>query len=171
MFVAGLLVLVTLLDQITKYWVWRDFRLGEARTVIPGFLDLRYIRNEGAAWGMFSGHRWPLIAVSVVMLALLIAHRREILELGRMGALALGLLGGGILGNLIDRVRYGYVVDFLDFHWGSSHFPAFNVADSSICLGVALYMILSFVPFRRRADDPARPLESVVAPLDSDTVR
>lgn len=143
MAVFALLAAITLLDQVTKHVFWSRFRLGELRVVVPGLFNLRYIRNEGAAWGIFAGHRWPLVLVSAVMLAILWVHRRDILAYGRTGSWATGLLAGGILGNLLDRLRLGYVVDFLDFHWQEHHFPAFNVADSAICVGVLLYLAIS----------------------------
>ncbi len=130
---------VVLFDQITKYWVWKFFILGEVRPVIRGLFNLRYVRNEGAAFGMFAGHRWPLIVISLVMLWVLRKSRNEALRHGRTGFLALALLTGGIVGNLLDRVRLGYVVDFMDFFLYQHHFPAFNVADAAICLGVAFY--------------------------------
>jgi signal peptidase II len=72
----------------------------------------------------------------------LVGFRRGFLPPGWLGRMILGLLAGGIVGNLIDRVRLGYVVDYLDFHWHGHHFPAFNVADASICIGVGLYMVV-----------------------------
>ena len=152
MLVRGLMVGIVVLDQLTKHVVWFNFDLGQARQVIPRLFDIRYVRNTGAAWGMFAGHRWPLIAVSVVMLVLLRMHRRELYALGLRGRVALGLLLGGIIGNLIDRVRFGYVVDFLDFHIGQSHFPAFNVADAAICCGVFVYMVSIFLAGRSKVD-------------------
>lgn len=139
-----MMAVVAVADQITKHVVWQSFRLGECRQVVPGLLNLRYVRNEGAAWGILAGHRWPLIAVSVGMLGLLYANRRELGHLGRAGRLAVGMLLGGIVGNLVDRLRFGYVVDFVDVYVGQSHFPAFNVADAAICVGVSLYMLASF---------------------------
>lgn len=154
----ALVATVACLDQLTKLWVWRSFRLGEARELVPGLLSLRYVRNEGAAFGLFAGHRWPLIAVSLGMLWMLCANRRELASLGRTGRLALGLLSGGIVGNLIDRLRYGYVVDFVDVFLGQSHFPAFNVADAAICVGVGLYMLASFRGVARATSPaPAKP--------------
>ncbi len=157
MFLAGLIVALVLLDQITKHLVWSSFCLGEVRPVIPGLFNLRYVRNDGAAWGLFSGHRWPLITVSVVMLALICRHRRDIIALGRSGFWAVGLLAGGITGNLIDRLRFGYVVDFADFFWKTQHFPAFNVADSAICIGVAFYVWATLAAHGTRTEDFAAP--------------
>lgn len=139
--IVALMMVVTVADQFTKHVIWSSFRLGEFRSVVPGLLNLRYIRNDGAAWGLFAGLRWPLVAVSAGMLAMLYVHRRELVGMGRLGRWAMGLLLGGIVGNLIDRLRFGYVVDFVDVHVRQSHFPAFNIADAAICVGVALYML------------------------------
>ena len=132
---------VVLLDQASKEWVRGAFSLHESVPVIPGFFHLTYIRNTGAAWGMFSGQNIALSALALVMLAVLVVFRRKILPPGRVHRVALGLLCGGIAGNLFDRLRLDYVVDFLDFFVRTSHFPAFNVADSAICVGVGIYVL------------------------------
>ena len=132
---------VVLLDQASKEWVRGAFSLHESVPVIPGFFHLTYVRNTGAAWGLFSGQNIALSALALVMLAVLVAFRRKILPPGRVHRVALGLLCGGIVGNLFDRLRLDYVVDFLDFFVRSSHFPAFNVADSAICIGVGIYVL------------------------------
>ena len=139
---------VTLLDQATKAWVQAAFAYGEKRTVIPGLFNLHHIRNTGAAWGLLAGWRVLLIAFSLAMLLLLLRRRREFFYGFRGGRLAVGLLAGGIVGNLIDRLRLGYVVDFLDFYHGRWHFPAFNVADSAICIGIGLYLLGQFLAER-----------------------
>ena len=132
---------VVLLDQATKEWVRGAFSLHESIPVIPGFFHLTYIRNTGAAWGMFSGQSLALSVLAVVMLAALVAFRRKILPPGRLHRVALGLLCGGIVGNLFDRLRLDYVTDYLDFFWRDWHFPAFNIADAAICTGVGIYML------------------------------
>ena len=132
---------VVLLDQASKEWVRGAFSLHESVPVIPGFFHLTYVRNTGAAWGLFSGQNIALSALALVMLAVLVAFRRKILPPGRVHRVALGLLCGGIVGNLFDRLRLDYVVDFLDFFVRGWHWPAFNIADSAICIGVAIYML------------------------------
>ena len=132
---------VVLLDQASKEWVRGAFSLHESVPVIPGFFHLTYIRNTGAAWGMFSGQNIALSALALVMLAVLVVFRRKILPPGRVHRVALGLLCGGIADNLFDRLRLDYVVDFLDFFVRTHHFPAFNVADSAICVGVGIYVL------------------------------
>jgi signal peptidase II len=135
---------IVLLDQITKYLVTLRFQLSESLVLVPGFFSLTYVRNIGAAWGMLGGWNGVLVALSAVVLVLLILFRRSFLTDSLIHRLSLGLMLGGIAGNLFDRIRFQYVVDFLDFYWRNHHFPAFNVADSAICIGVGLYMISSF---------------------------
>ena len=132
---------VILLDQASKEWVRGAFDLHESLPLVPGFFSLTYIRNTGAAWGMFSGQSLALSVLAVVMLAALVAFRRRILPPGRVHRVALGLLCGGIVGNLFDRLRLDYVTDYLDFFWREWHFPAFNIADSAICIGVGIYIL------------------------------
>lgn len=132
---------VVLLDQATKEWVRGAFSLHESIPVIPGFFHLTYIRNTGAAWGMFSGQNLTLSLLAFAMLLVLVFFRRKIMPPGRLHRIALGLLCGGIVGNLFDRLRLDYVVDFLDFFVRGWHWPAFNIADSAICIGVAIYML------------------------------
>ena len=140
---ALFILLLVALDQATKHVVRASFALHESRPVIPGFFSLTYVQNRGAAWGILSGWGFLLVALAVVMLVVLARYRAKIFGDGLLGRIAFILLAGGIIGNLIDRAVRGYVVDFLDFFVGQSHFPAFNVADSCICVGVGLYMVAS----------------------------
>lgn len=140
---ALFILLLVALDQATKHVVRASFALHESRPVIPGFFSLTYVQNRGAAWGILSGWGFFLVALAVVMLVVLARYRAKIFGDGLLGRIAFILLAGGIIGNLIDRAVLGYVVDFLDFFVGQSHFPAFNVADSCICVGVGLYMVAS----------------------------
>ncbi len=152
-----LAVLIALLDQWTKQLVRDGFALGESRPVVAGFASLTYLRNTGAAWGMLGGQNTWLIVVSVVMLGLMVCFRRAFLSDTPSHRLALGFMIGGIVGNLFDRVRLGYVTDFLDFHVAGRHWPAFNIADSAICIGVTIYLAASFrsEASERRAGGPA----------------
>jgi signal peptidase II len=134
-------LLVVLLDQATKEWVRGAFALHESWPLVPGFFNLTYIRNTGAAWGMFSGQNLALSLLAGAMLAALVLFRRKFLPPGRSHRIALGLLCGGILGNLCDRLRLDFVTDYLDFYFRAWHFPAFNVADASICIGVGIYIL------------------------------
>ncbi len=142
---------VIALDQATKWLVQRAFpHEGAGCGVIPGLLDFCLVRNTGAAWGVLSGRQTFLIVFSLLMLAVLVWRRQALLGNLPLRWLVLGLLAGGICGNLIDRVWLGSVVDFIDFHWGRSHFPAFNVADSSLCIGVGLFLLLQWREERRQ---------------------
>ncbi len=146
---------IALSDQITKFLVLSGFELHESVTIIPGLFDLRYIRNTGAAWGIFAGgHLW-LALLSVVMLGVIVVFRRSFLTNSLLDRICLGLIIGGIVGNLVDRVRLQYVVDFLDFYWRTHHFPAFNIADSAICVGVGLYIISQVLTARRHSAEVA----------------
>jgi signal peptidase II len=138
---------VIVLDQITKYFINQRFRLGETIPVISGFFNFTYIRNTGAAFGIFAqshpSFRVPFfVAVPLIALVAIGYIFKKIAEEDLKLSAALSLVIGGAIGNLIDRVQLGYVVDFLDFHWSYQyHFPAFNVADSAICVGVGILML------------------------------
>ncbi len=151
---------VAVADQITKFIVLWNFRAGETVPVIPGLFQLRYVKNTGAAWGIFSGFNNWLVFLSLIMVVILVVFRRSLYTESKWSRVAIGLLGGGIVGNLIDRIKLGYVVDFLDFYWQSSHFPAFNIADSAICVGVGIYMILQIRESRDGRDAPEEETET-----------
>ncbi len=142
--VAGLVIA---LDQLTKYLVVDRFRLGDTVPVILNFFNLTYVQNKGAAFGLLSqahpNFRVPFfIVVPLIALFTIIYVFRKIPDDDSKLSVALSLVIAGAIGNLIDRLTLGYVVDFLDFHWHwSYHFPAFNVADSAICVGVGLIML------------------------------
>ncbi len=144
-----LAVAVLILDFLTKAWISSLMPLGtygEAMGAIPvihGFFYLVHVGNPGAAWSIFPG-QGVLLAVLAGATLVAIAIWRHALGLhARVTQICFGLLCGGIAGNLIDRLRYGYVVDFLDFHFGSYAYPSFNVADCGICVGVILYLLLT----------------------------
>lgn len=139
-----LCLIVVLLDQFTKVWVRFAFVYGgEPVVVIPGFFNLVYVRNPGAAWGMLGGQQAVLIVLSIVVFILLAVFHRRVLNPTTDHRIALGLMLGGVLGNMIDRIKLTWVTDFLDFHIGTHHFPSFNVADSAICIAVGLYLLSS----------------------------
>lgn len=143
----GLAALVIILDQLSKLWISSHFSYGEGLRV-TGFFNLVLAHNTGAAFSFLNDaggwQRWLFSVIAIVaavwIVRLLRQHAAQTLF-----CFALALILGGALGNLIDRVAYGYVVDFLDFYWGLSHFPAFNVADSAISVGAALLLLDSFV--------------------------
>ena len=138
-----LICCLVVFDQATKCLVRARFLLHESRPVIRGFFNLTYVQNRGAAWGILSGWRIVLVALAAVMLFVLARYRTKIFGSRVIGRVSFVLLVAGIVGNVIDRAWLGYVVDFLDFYVGTSHFPAFNVADSCICVGVGLYALAS----------------------------
>jgi len=137
-------VLITIADQWTKEVVRASFHLGESRPVVDGIFNLTYVRNTGAAWGILGGQNTSLTILSLVMLVLMVIFRRSFLGDTWEHRLALGCLVGGIVGNLMDRIRLGWVTDFFDFYAGQWHWPAFNIADAAICTGVGIYIISAF---------------------------
>jgi signal peptidase II len=147
-----LALLVIVIDQVTKAAILERFELGERVSIIPGFFDLTLLFNRGAAFSFLASHdgwqRWFFIlialAASAFILHLLMRHSHQ-----RMFSLALGLILGGAIGNVIDRLLYGQVVDFLLFHQGSWYFPAFNVADSAITVGAVLLILDELLRMKR----------------------
>ena len=133
--------LIAILDQLTKQGIRSGMALGDSFPVIPGVFNIHYVQNTGAAWGIFAGLNGWLIALSIGMLGFIIFFRRSFMAEHPAHRVAVGLMIAGIVGNLIDRIRLDYVVDFLDFYWKTHHFPTFNVADSAICTGVGLYIV------------------------------
>ena len=113
-------------------------------TVLPGFFDLAYVENRGCAWGMLQGHVWPLAAFGIAALVFLVWKRKSVFGDGIPARIAEVLLYAGIVGNLIDRVCRGYVVDMFDFYWKTSHFPCFNLADAYISVAAGLMILCSF---------------------------
>ena len=140
-----------LLDAATKEWAVRRLVEGVPNPVIDGLFYFTLTRNLGCAWGLFQGYVWPLVAFSVCALALLAWYRREIFMLdakdwrAKAGAAAECLIYAGTVGNLIDRVFRGHVVDFIDFHHGAVwSFPCFNVADICISIAAGLLVLTAF---------------------------
>jgi signal peptidase II len=136
-----LALVILVLDQLSKAWVLSVFQLHEVMPVLPVF-NLTLVFNEGAAFSFLSDaggwQRWFFVGLaSVISLGLLVWLLR-LKANERLTGVALAMILGGALGNLVDRVRMGKVVDFLDFYWQSWHWPAFNLADSAITIGVIL---------------------------------
>lgn len=144
---AVLSVLIIALDQITKYWVISKFQLGETLPILFNFFNLTYVQNRGAAFGILAtanpAFRVPFfIIVPLIALFSIAFVFRRIPDSEVKLSSALSLVIAGAIGNLIDRLSLGFVIDFLDFHWKwSYHFPAFNIADSAICIGVGILML------------------------------
>ena len=133
-----------LLDQATKIYIDRSMRLFDSIPVIGNFLHITYVRNRGAAFSFLSDASWRLpffIGVSLVAAIAIILAFRKLRDDQKLAQVALAMIFSGAVGNLVDRVRLGEVIDFLDAHWYRHHWPAFNVADSLICVGVFLLAV------------------------------
>lgn len=132
------------LDQASKLYIDSRFALYQSLTVVENFFNITYVRNKGAAFGIFadSAVRIPFfITVSVVAAVGILCYLHRLREDQRLLHFSLALIFAGALGNLIDRIRLGEVIDFLDAHWYQYHWPAFNVADSAITVGVAMLLV------------------------------
>ena len=135
---------LTLVDAVAKEIAAGCLKGAAAIPVIPNVFDLAYVQNKGCAWGLFQGQVWPLAVFGLVALAFLIWKRRSVFGTGKMAFVSECLLYAGIVGNLIDRIFRGYVIDFLDFHWYAHHFPCFNLADTFICTAAGLMILAAF---------------------------
>jgi signal peptidase II len=151
---------IVVLDQATKAIIDRNMAIYQSILVIENFFSITYIRNTGAAFGILaqSGEafrRTFLIGFSVVAIGFIIAMLRRLPSDEKLLTVALAFILGGAFGNLIDRLIYGEVIDFLDFYWSGHHWPAFNVADSFITIGVVTILLRLLAakgedPFARR---------------------
>lgn len=162
----SLVGLIVSLDQLTKTMVISKFHLHQSLAVIENFLNITLVHNRGAAFGLLANLPdhirepfflvIPMLTLSAIIFAFYKLSEQEIFSV-----VGLVLIVGGAIGNLIDRVRIGYVIDFIDFHWfGEHHFPAFNVADAAICVGVFILILnLLFLPPEStdEGDDPETP--------------
>ena len=146
---------VFMIDQVAKAWVTKSLRFGDGVSVISGFLNFTHARNPGVAFSMLDNlgdaGRWGLslvafLAMTIVLYFIWRTRRTDILTLT-----ALSLLLAGIMGNVTDRIRLGFVVDFIDVQFGSWHYEVFNVADAAICIGAVLLILDLFVKSRRGA--------------------
>lgn len=148
-------LIVVILDQLTKYWVSIRIEPGtyiypEPIPIIKNFFYLVHIHNTGAAWGTFSGGSLWLGILALLVIGSFFLFRKH-LELERPAVqLIMGLLIGGIIGNLIDRFYRGYVIDFIDIHLPGYRWPAFNIADSAICIAVVLYILITILDFSKK---------------------
>ncbi len=158
-------VVILALDQATKLYVDANFRLHESMPVIRGFFNLTYVRNKGAAFGILADNavRIPFfITVSIVAMLGILWYIRRIRNDQKLAVFSLSLVFAGAFGNLIDRVRLGEVIDFLDVFWQRYHWPAFNVADSAITVGVTLLFIDMWREERKKSAENSadKPKES-----------
>lgn len=149
---------ILLLDQWTKSMVIQRLPLYQRVEVIQGFFNLTHVRNTGGAFGIFGGEKGGVgsllfVVVSLLAIGAIIFLFIKIREGEKALALSFSLVLSGAIGNLIDRLRYGEVVDFLDFHLSTYHWPAFNVADSAICIGIGL---MALELFRREGKKSTR---------------
>jgi signal peptidase II len=142
--------IVLILDQITK--VLTERFITSPIQVIPNLFSLVYVKNPGAAWGILAGKGSLLLIISIVVLILMTIYMRKLTEGWIERYFSISLIFGGIFGNSLDRIFRGSVVDFLDFYVGTHHWPAFNVADSAICVGVFIFIISSWI----RPEAPAK---------------
>ncbi|HYP40755.1 MAG TPA: signal peptidase II [Chloroflexia bacterium] len=164
--VAGLVVAI---DQATKAWIAANIVSHEVRPIIEGFVRLRYTQNTGAAFGFFQGGAGVLSLAALVVLSIILVVALRVGRGNRLMLLALSLISGGAIGNLIDRLRLGYVVDFVDVHGPSITldnrvytWPVFNMADSAISIGVILLMaVFLFGQQEPASPGPASPQTSL----------
>lgn len=143
---AVTMLLVIVLDQISKQYVTSIFNLGDVREVIPNLFNLVLTYNPGVAFGFLGnvapGVRYILLGITtVIALGVLLTFLVKDFKHDPIGKLAIAGIIGGAIGNIIDRVRYGHVIDFLDFYIKDMHWPAFNIADSAICIGVGIILL------------------------------
>lgn len=151
--------LTIVLDQLSKRLIMASFQPGEVRPVIDGLFNLTLTFNRGAAFGLWSGlpsgWREVVLALTILLALVVVAYlmtRSHYQTL--LAQISLAAIAGGAIGNIIDRIKFGAVVDFLDFYLGSYHWPAFNVADSAICVGVAVLILLP-APSLKASDEPS----------------
>ena len=150
---------IVVLDQGVKALVRQHMALNESVTVIPGFFDLTRVHNSGTAFGFMNGADFPfktavLACVALAALGGLAVYAASLPYEQWLARTGLALILGGAAGNLIDRIWWGYVVDFVDVYWGSTHFWAFNVADSAITIGAILVLLDMIGIGRRHASHP-----------------
>jgi len=139
-----LTVVGLLLDQATKLYIDRSMQLFDSIQVLPDFFNITYVRNRGAAFSFLSDASWRLpffIGISLVASIAILVAFHKLRDNQKLAQTSLAMIFSGAIGNLIDRVRLGEVIDFLDAHWYRHHWPAFNVADSLICVGVFLLAV------------------------------
>jgi signal peptidase II len=152
---------VVVLDQAAKALVDRYMDLHESHTLVEGLARLTYVQNRGAAFGVLSDANLPYQSVlfsivSIVALGAIAVYAWKLPVASRLPRTALALIMGGAVGNLFDRMRHGYVIDYVDVYWGRHHWPAFNVADSAISIGVAL-LVLDILRSPRSEPESAKP--------------
>jgi signal peptidase II len=161
--IAAIGLIVLALDQLTKAIVLQFLGYAQEKVVVEGFFKFVHWGNTGAAWSLFRDNNELLAVIALVALLVLFLTRRHFESDTLLGQVAFGLIFGGIIGNLIDRLRVGHVIDFIYFYMyrrggGEVGFPAFNIADAAICTGVGLIFLLTW-----RSERRPRPAETPAA--------
>jgi len=159
LFYVALSLGLVVVDQITKYLIDTHMVLHESRGILNGVLQLTYVQNRGAVFGLFNTAAIPhqallLSAIGLCALTAVVIFSLRLPASRLLPQTALALVLGGAIGNLIDRIRFGYVIDFIDAYWGTHHWPMFNAADSAITVGVGL-LILDMLREPRAASESA----------------
>jgi len=143
-------------DQVSKALVVANLRVGESVEVVGDLVRLWHVRNSGAAFSLFPGAIWLFIPVTILALVMVVYFFRSFRDRGPVVHVILGMILAGTLGNFTDRLRLGYVVDFVSVGFGETRFPTFNVADSAVVVGIGLLVLyLTFADRRDRQDEPA----------------
>lgn len=157
----GLIVLSVLaVDQVSKWLVVKNFEYQEIRTVIPGWFDLTYVLNSGGVWGLGGSLPAParitvFLALPTVITIFAVAYALSLPLSDRLKHWCIALVVGGAIGNLLDRLLIGKVIDFLSVHWQNRHYwPAFNLADSAICVGIALLLVVTVFEGEAEGTEP-----------------
>jgi len=147
---------VLLLDQATKLFIDRTMNLHSTIPIVENFFNITYIRNKGAAFGFLADTSFRLpffVGISIIAIVVILEIIRKLRPEQTFSVFPLAMILAGALGNLIDRVRLGEVIDFLDFHWYRHHWPSFNVADSAICVGVFILAVDMLLDERRKKSE------------------
>ena len=158
---VGLSALIIAIDQLVKMYVHTHYQLGESSPILPGFFNITYVRNFGAAFGFLNQSHptfreiffltMPPVALLIIIYILKSVEDRDTVQI-----LALSSVFGGAVGNYIDRIRFRYVIDFLDFHWKEAYtYPAFNVADMAIVCGVCVLLLLMYLEGKKKTSTHA----------------
>ncbi len=169
-----LTLIFLIIDQVTKHWVAGTFDYKETLYVFP-FFNLFYIHNEGAAFSFLADQggwqRWFFTAIASIASIIFLVWMAKTPKQQRLLSIAFALILSGAVGNLIDRALFGYVIDFLDFHWAGYHFAAFNIADSVIFIGAALMILESFTNKEANQDAAQESNKESNADENADTAK
>ena len=168
--VALIIIVTVLLDQLSKLVTLQNLDYiskNKPITVIGGILNISFTTNDGAAWGMFDDQRWLFMTISTVAIIGIGIYLFGFCKEGWLYQIGLALIIGGGIGNMIDRVAYGYVVDMLEF--GFMKFPIFNVADSFVCIGAGLVMLILIIELFKPARKEEKAQEQESEPLEEPT--